>query len=219
MSQPFDTGAIKSLRELVQDKVISILQQFHVSQPGGFLEAIIPIAYRATRGGDEENHPISMLISEDFREQSPAIAVAALDLHSEQAGGPGNSMGVLELEIYAYSAHRRARTDGRARMDPTALADNTADPGIFAILELVWSRLFDADLRPATTHHLKRRLEQEIMTGSEGSLWRQNWTVSLTYDANLARGITQRLTEIRSRLHLQPDDPPKAEIDVTTTLG
>lgn len=217
MSWIFDTGALKSQRELVQDKIIELLQPFSVASSGGFLEAIVPIGYRVDEKADDDS--LAMLIEEDFRNRSPSIAIAALDSESEQAGGPGRSLASLEIEIYVFSSHKRSRTDGRARMDVTAIANQTRDPGVFAILELVWSRLFDAPLEPASAHELKRVSEHHMITGTKGTIWRQRWRLQQTYDADMARGITQLFTEAVTKLHLAPDDLAPAQITETTTIG
>lgn len=214
MTIPFDTGLLRSQREVVQDKIIELLEPFRVGAPGGggFLEAIEPISFRVT----DDDYEIDML-DDAVGKRSPAIAIAALDLASHRAGGPGNGLDSLEIQIYVISRHRRGRTDGRARLDPIALTNAGADPGVFAILELVWSRLYDVDLKIPTLHELTRVKEQPLHTAEEQSIWSQEWSLTLTSDADLQRGITQKFTNAATKLKL-PEDPG-GRINANTTVG
>jgi hypothetical protein len=66
------------------------------------------------------------------------------------------------------STHRRDLTEGRATMDAIATADDSADPGIFATVELAWALLYDADLGLGGHFaQLKLASEGELSTDAE----------------------------------------------------
>lgn len=214
MTQPFDSGLTRSRRELVQDRIAVLVTPFTVAQPNGFLEAVEPIDFEVT-GSDETLNALETIL----QGRAPAIAIAALGSKGTQTGGPGSSVHELDVLIYFVSRHARGLVDGRARADAISDLALKSDPGIFAAMELVWSRLFDADMKPATSHPMKLVDDDPVAASPDLTVWRQRWRVRLTMDANLARDITQKFLEAATKLHLQPDDPGKAEIDVTTEVG
>lgn len=220
MPRTYDTGHAAPQRKLIADKIIEKLTPLLVPGAGGavdgFLEALIPIGYRVDRS--EEDLAVDMLW-DDIGRKSPAVAVAPLDLRSTQAGGPGRAQGELEIEIYVVSSHRRGTTEGRMSGDAIAAGDNTADPGIWAILELVWSRLFDIKMGIATVHELKLEREAEVITDPTKTIWKMQWSIVVGRDANLYRGLTQKFTNARTTLNPTDDQPNAQNIKVNTTVG
>lgn len=220
MPRTFDTGHASPQRKLIADKIVEALTPF--LKPGlggaadGFLEALIAIGYRVDRS--DEDYAIDLLWK-DLRGRSPAIAVAPLDLRVTQAGGPGRAQGELEIEIYVCSSHRRDTTEGRMSGDAIAAGDDTADPGIWAVLELVWSRLFDIKMGIATVHELKLEREAEIINDADKAIWKMQWSVVVGRDANLYRGLTQLFTNVKTELNPTDDQPDAQNINVDTTVG
>jgi hypothetical protein len=215
----FDTGLFAPQRTLLQNKVIELLQPLKLlslggTDAGGFLRAIIPISFRVTA---DDPDTIDMLETA-VGSRTPAIAVAVLDLHPQQAGGPGRSSGELELHLYFLTAHHRDKTEGRARGDVLSAVDLKADPGVYAIVELAWALLFDVPLGIKTLHELKLRFEGEVLTSERLALWRQEWRILVGRDANMYRGITERLTRAVTTLDSTDDLPAEKNLVIDTTI-
>lgn len=221
MPHTFDTGHTSPQRKLIVDKMIAALSPLLVpTLPGGsaigFLEAIIPISYRVDRTDDD--YAIDVLLR-DLAGRSPAVAIAPLDLVSKQAGGPGRAIAELEIEVYVVSSHERDLTEGRAASDAIAAADITADPGIWAVLELVWMYLFDIKMGIATVHELKLEREAEIICNETLTIWKMEWSIQVGRDANLYRGLSQLFTNAKTTLDPTDDQPDTQNIKVDTTVG
>ncbi len=220
MPRTYDTGHTSPQRKLIVDKIIEALAPLKLPGLGGasngFLEALIPIGYRVDRSDDD--FAIDLLWR-DVGQKSPAIAVAPLDLLSTQAGGPGRARAELEVEIYIVSAHRRDVTEGRMSGDAISAADDTADPGIWAILELVWMYLFDIKMNLSTVHELKLEREAPLIMDEKKAIWRQQWSIVVGRDANVYRGLSQLFTNARTELNPTDDQPDAQNIHVNTTVG
>lgn len=220
MPHTFDTGHTSPQRKLIVQKMIDALTPLKLQSLGGsaigFLEAVIPISYRVDRS--DEDFAIGQLML-DLGGKSPAVAIAPLDLRAKQAGGPGRAVGELEIEVYIVSSHMRELTEGRASTDAIATADITGDPGIWAILELVWMYLFDIKMGTATVHELKLEREAEIVTDEKVTIWKQEWAIQVGRDVNLYRGLAQMFTNAKTTLNPTDDQPDTQNIKVDTTVG
>lgn len=220
MSRTFDTGLTSPQRTLLVNAIISKLQPMKLqslggTDPKGFLEQIVPISWRVR---EQDDWTIDLLWQR-LNGRTPSIAVAALDLHCEQAGGPARGVGELEVQLYFLWNHPRDLTEGRMTSDAIAAADDTADPGMYAALELAWMYLFDVDLGVKSVHELKLRHEAEVITNEKGTIWRQEWRVLVGRDANLYRGITQKFTNAVTELDPTGDQPQQLDMKVNTTVG
>lgn len=213
MTHVFDSGMADAQRTLIAQAITTKLQPLLLSTLGGaangFLEAISTIAF--TIDGKHDDYGIGLLESQ-LQGKSPAVVISPGSMVLTQAGGPGKSRGDLAIDIYIVSAHGRDVTDGRATGDAAAAISDAADPGIFAIVELVWALLFDCDLGIGShVQQLKLHREDELITDDQLSIWKQEWRVSVTRDANMYRGITQLLLGINTTVAqsgLDPDPVP-----------
>lgn len=220
MSQTFDSGLADSLRALLANAIKTKLLPLATPKAGGssgFLEAIEVIAFGIVNENDA--HKLDMLWDR-FQGSTPAIAIFPGAMKPKQAGGPGKSRGPLVVDLYYVTSHRRDPTDGRATMDAIAAGDNTADPGIFATLELAWARLYDADLGLGQHFaQLKLEDEDEIDTNAEYTVWKQVWSIDVSRDANMYRGLTQKFTNAHTTLkQSQPTDEPASKRIVEDTV-
>jgi hypothetical protein len=219
MSRTYDTGLTSPQRTLIQNKIIELLQPLKLLTLGGtdakgVCQAIVPLAFRVRA---EDIDTISLLETK-LGSKSPAIAVAVLDLDGEQAGGVGRATAELAVELYFLTSHRRDVTEGRATGDAISTADDTADPGIYALLELAWMYLFDSPLGIPTVHEMKLRHEREVITTERQTLWRQTWHVMVGRDKNMYRGLVQQLTRAVTTLNPTDDTPPSKNIIVDKTI-
>lgn len=223
MSHAFDSNLTDALRTLlanaVKAKLTPLLVQGKGGEAGGFLEAIEVIGFGIA--GAHDGHKLDMLWDR-FQGNTPAVAIFPGALKPKQAGGPGKSRGPISLELYYVTTHRRDATDGRATMDAIAAGDDSADPGVFAMIELCWARLFDASLGlGGQFSELKLEDEDEIETTLEYTVWKQVYSVDVSRDANMYRGLTQKLTTLHTTLkQSQPTDEPVGKrIVEDTTVG
>lgn len=220
MSRTFDSGLAAPQRSLIQAAIIQKLaplklQTLGGTDPKGFCQAIIPTSWRVRR----ELEGSVDLLWRVCNGRAPAICVAPLDLHPDQAGGPGRSVGELEIDLYFVSNHKRSLVEGRATADAIAAAADTADPGLYAMMELAWMYLFDVDLAIPTVHELKLHGEFEVDTVEKYTIWRQEWRALLGRDADMYRGITQKFTNAVTELDPTDDQPPALDIKLNTTVG
>lgn len=223
MSHTFDSQLTNALRTLlanaIKTKLTPLMRQPQGGGADGFLEAVEVIAFGVANELDA--HKLDMLW-DMFKGRAPAIAIFPGGMKPKQAGGPGKSRGPITVELYFVTNHRRDATEGRATMDAIATADDTADPGIFATLELAWARLYDADLGLGSHFaQLKLEDEDEIDTNLEYTVWKQVYSIDVTRDANMYRGLSQKFTNAHTTLkQSQPtDEPTSKRIVEDTTVG
>jgi len=221
VSHVFDSGLADSQRTLIANAMIAKLAPLKILALGGstagFLEQVLTIPF--TIDGKHDEYGIDLMWQE-LAGKSPAVAIAPAGMTLTQAGGPGRSRGELAIDVYVISTHGRDVTEGRATSDAIAAADDSADPGIFATLELVWALLFDLDLGVGShVQQLKLHSEDELITDEEKTIWVQKWKVTVTRDANMYRGMIQKLTELHTTMRQSGLDPDPIPVIEDTTVG
>lgn len=223
MSHTFDSELADTLRTLlanaIKTKLTPLLAPGLGGSADGFIETIITIAF----GIKNESDSVKLdMLWNVIGGRTPAIAVFPGAMKPKQAGGPGKSRGPIFVDLYYVSSHRRDATEGRATMDAIAAADDTADPGMFAMLELAWARLYDVDLGLGTHFgQLKLQDEDELDTNEEYTVWKQEWSIDVARDANMYRGLAQKLTNARTTLKQSAptDEPADKRIVEDTIVG
>lgn len=216
MSHTFDTGLPNALRTILGNAIKTKLTPL-LTTSGGFVEAVEVIAFGIQSAHD--GHKLDLLW-DSFKGRTPAIAIFPGAMKPKSTGGVGKSRGPITVDLYYVTTHRRDTTEGRATMDAIATADDTADPGIFATLELAWARLSDVELGAgALFGQLKLEDEDEIDTNLEYTVWKQTWSIDASRDANMYRGLTQKFTNARTTLkQSQPTDEPASKRIVENTI-
>lgn len=216
MSHTFDSGLADALRTLLGNAIKTKLAPL-LSTSGGFVEATEVIAFGIQSAIDA--HKLDLLW-DTFKGRTPAIAIFPGAMKPKPTGGPGKSRGPMVVDLYYVTTHRRDPTEGRATMDAIAVGDDTADPGIFATLELAWARLVDVDLGVgAMFGQLKLEDEDEIDTNLEYTVWKQTWSIDVSRDANMYRGITEKFTNARTTMRQsEPSDEPTSKLIVEDTI-
>lgn len=217
MSHVFDSGLSDAQRSLIAAAITTKLRPLLLSTLGGaangFLELIATVGF--TIDGKHDDYGLDLLM-EQISAKAPSIAISPGAMVLAQAGGPGKSRGDLTIDLYFVSTHNRDLTEGRITSDAaTAIAD-TADPGIFATVELAWALLFDVDLGVDHVQQLKLHREEELISDAQKTIWKQEWRVSVTRDANMYRGLVQQLLGINTTLVQTGLDPDPIPVFVNT---
>lgn len=211
MSHTFDSGLTDAMRTLLANKIVEKLTPLLAPGLGGAADGFIEVLAIIPFGIDSKHdvHELDLLW-EMVGNRSPAVAIFPGTLRPRHHGGIGNSHGDLNVELYFVSTHRRNLVEGRLTMDAIATADDTADPGIFATVELVWARLQDLQLGLGTKFGpLVIETEGQLSTDMERTIWKQEWRVQQQRDANMYRGLSQKFLEARTSLRQSaPSDEP-----------
>lgn len=214
MSHTFDSALPAPQRTIVAQAIVNALAPLLLPTLGGdadgFLEGLFITSIPIDSKHDLDE--IDLLV-EAIGAKSPCVAINPRDLKPTQTGGPGCARGDLTVDLYFYSTHLRSTTEGRATSDALSIASDAADPGVWAIVELVWARLFDARLGAGTwLRELKMTAEEELLTDGGKTLWKQAWSVQMTRNANMYRGITQLLERLHTTLQLRDAENTAATI-------
>lgn len=222
MSHTFDSGLAAPMRTLIANAAVAKLLPLKLATLGGaangFLEDVFVIGFAVEKG---DSHAIDMLWDATGG-RSPVVVIAPSSLRKTGASGIGHTVGDLDVDVMIVSTHRRSVTEGRATTDAISTADDSADPGIFATLELVWAFLFDVDLGlGGKIAQLKFDREYELDTHEAVTIWKQEWKIQVERNVNLARGITQKFLTAHTTLKQSaPTDEPAAKrIIEDTTVG
>lgn len=212
MSHTYDSALLAPQRTLIANAMITMLRPLTIPGLGlggaadGFLEAVISTATGIDSKQDEDE--IDLLWSE-LGARSPAVAICPRDLKVDPTGGPGQGQGELSIDVYFVTGHERGVTEGRAEGDAIAAASDAADPGMWALLELVWARLYDQKPVGLGTwaRELKLVREFEVITAENFTLWKQEWRMKITRNANMYRGLLQKVTDFKTTLEPVGDEP------------
>jgi len=190
---PYDSGLVVSQREAAQDAIIARLVGA-LGGTTGFLEAVIPLSFRVH---DDESWDLA---HKELRGRFPAIMVGILDRDASSAGGPGRSLGELEVQIIHCSKHMRGTVEGRATTDHVGATSPRGDVGLWGQMELTDALLFDWKIGIKTIHQLRMVKESEIITMPEYSAWQQVFKLPVERSVDWARGVVVKLERIVSTL-------------------
>lgn len=222
MAHAYDTGLSIPQRTAIRNALIARLSPLLKRQtppaPAKYLRAITTVA-RPLRGrGDDTG---LQLIANALLGQAPAIAIALGKLPAEQAGtAPTEYLGELEVALYVVSEHNRDTEEGRLYGDAIAAADDTADPGIWTMLEHARERVAGAHLGIPSVEEPLFLDEDEVLTAANASVWEQRYSLRLTIAIDPARDVTELVTSIESRTTpdgVNPDGPPSLDPLVAVT--
>lgn len=224
MTITYDTGFLAPMRELIHDGIRAHLAPLTKTGPSpgpGFAHAIVDFPF-VMKGGGQDDHELNLLFAL-LDNRSPSYAIATGDIRGKRAGAAGFYLGDMQVEIYCYSGHQRGIMAGRMREDAVAKLTKTADPGVWAMMEL--ARCFLQDQYPYTTKtqdgkpigstvkELRYDGERELVTTREGSLWGVQFSLQVELRSNMLRYATQLLTEIMTRHHVGAGDQAAAPTD------
>jgi len=208
MAHAFDTGLSRAQRTLIRDGVVELLSG--LVAPTGYLRTVIPWG-GIVRGYTDEIGQDLLLAA--FNGRAPSIAVALGDRVADAAGMGGfNFKGTIELVLYHYSNHPRSVTDGRTKLDASAVASDIADPGLDIMMEhaeelLIGQRLGGTSATnpvgqvtrsTPTIKQIVPTREEELVTTAQHTLWAQRYAVTVSRTIDPHRTITQMLEEIRT---------------------
>jgi hypothetical protein len=218
MAHVFDTGLAKPMRTLIRDALVAQLAPLLKSAtPAKYLRAITTIA-RPYRGqGDEEGLG---MIANALLGRAPAVAIALGRLPTERAGSlPTEMKGDLDVVLYVVSEHGRDLEEGRLYGDAIATGDDTADPGIWTMLEHVRERVAGQSLGIAGVDEPIHDLEDEALTAANATVWEQRYTIGVSIVLNPARDNDQMLLEIEGHHQVEGSEDGPPDLDPLITLA
>lgn len=210
MAHVYDTDLTKPQRTAIRDALVAKLAPLKkTSVPALYLQAIVTIARPYRGAGDETG---LTLLANALLGRAPAIAIALGRTTFESSGSlPSENRGELELALYCCSEHARDVEEGRLYGDAIAAGSNTADPGIWTMLEHARELVAGAQLGIASVGEPRLVEEDEVLTAAEATVWEQRYRVPLTAELDPARSVTQLLLSIEGRHTVEganPGGPP-----------
>lgn len=190
----FDGGLHKPQRAVVQDACVLLLQRL-LKLNGGYLEAVeaTDSQVHSVDDGDEINDMIDQLGG-----RMPAVLIATGDGDIDTAGDVSRWQTDLEVHVYFLNNNARSRIS-RTVQDVVALADPTADPGVFVAMEHV--RMLLAGQKPGGMTQLKELRpirERRVGTDGERVVWEQIYRTKVSVQVDLKRDISLELTQINT---------------------
>lgn len=208
----FDGGLGKPQRAVVIDSMIVLLDRLRREQ-GGYVQAIEGTTTIARGVGDEE---ACADVNDQLMGRAPGILIATGDMDFDTAGDTDRWKSPLRVHVYFYVNSMRDRFDGRGTADVVALADGTADPGAFVLLE--HARMLLAAQRPGgkSLAELRPLTERRIATDGDREIWEQIYICNVSQIVNVKRDIALELKQINTynRLSEQLDsDAPIVSIE------
>ncbi len=232
MSQAFDTGLSKSTYAAIRDALVARLELLkRTAAPALYLVSVATVA-RPMRGqGDEDGLG---LVAMALKGQAPSVAVALGRSQVETIGLEAvDGREQIEFSIFVASSHQAGREDGRLYGDAASAASNSADPGIFTMLQHVRELVHGQSLEIDGVSEPRWSEQDEVFTGDDATIWEQKYTVLAEVSINPDRSVTEVLESIQAQHRLDgvpdgvepdPDDPdppdPEADLDpIITTLA
>ena len=238
MTWTFDSGRTGAQRTEVMTKVLAALQSLRAFDTNGdavtdgFLQAVLPF------GGVVRSYTDEMGIDQLWtwlQGYAPAVAVGLGEKKFRPTGmsGPATPKHFGELEVIVYVLNRNnagllARLEGDG--------SSATDVGMWYALERIEEKLIGLECStatlapggetPSTTSYtvkpakdIKRlvpRLEEELATTNELTLWKQTYSVEVARSINHNRAVTDRLTSIDTTIETTDEVP--GTIQAITTL-
>lgn len=186
------------MREILVGAVATALAGLRRPPAAGlYITAIVSLP-RLSQGKDDEDFLADMARAANGR--VPCIAIATGSAKPQSDGQDGLEMTEsIDLGVYIVSGNQRGVVDGRLFMDAASLADDTKDPGVFAILEHVTERLQGADFGVAGIHEPRKSDEDEIATFDDVTIWGQTYSVDFSRSINPDRSATPLMTSIEAK--------------------
>lgn len=207
----FDGGLAKPQRAIIQDACVLLLERL-LKVNGGYLEAVEPTDCMP-RSADDVDEIGDMI--EQLGGRMPAILVAMGDGELDAAGDVSRWQERIDVHVYFLNSNARSRL-ARTVQDVVALADPTADPGVFVAME--HARMLLCGQKPGAKTQLAEltpRSVRRIGTDGERLLWEQIYTVRASIAVELKRDLTLELRRIDTYNRLA-EQASRADAIVTT---
>lgn len=214
MALEFDTGLALAQRTVLRNAVIAKLAPLLIAN-GGFLKAV---------------KSISVVVDAERTMTEPDLAelAAALDVGNPIVGvalgrGVGEPTGeagphyMKAIDVFFYAMSKNARSDmARMAQDVASLADDTLDPGIETILELVDDLVEGFQIADAagTIHGLDFVEEDQLQHWQDATIWYARYRVRAERNRRRGKGVTQLLLSLRAR-HVEDFAATSAEDPLT----
>ena len=195
MAHVFDTGLDKPQRTKIRDALIARLASLKISA-GLYLQNVVTIP-RPIRGDGDDLGLGALEVA--AQAQAPTVAIA-LGGAKVKEGSEEAIIGQAEIEfaLYVISKHGRAMDAGRLYGDAIAAASNTADPGVFVMLEHIRERVHGQDLGVSGVDVPRWKLEDELITEENITIWEQRYSVLVSVEINPDRAETEVMTSIEA---------------------
>lgn len=214
MAHEFDTTLGEAQRTKVRAGVAAKLAPLLRSE-GLYLLGIFEIGRVIKNGTEEEIDEIANVA----KGQTPCVMIALGRKTYVPTGTTGYRdivQGNLTVHIYVLSRSFRS-SKARLAGDVVSAASDAADPGVETILEHIEELLIGHQVQGAgSVYQLVPTHEDEIDAGEDYVLFEQQYEVKVTRDHRRYKGITQLITEIRTRG--LPDGVPLPTDDQTVLL-
>lgn len=197
MSHAFDSGLSLPVRSLIRVGVAGLL--VGKLRPSSYLAAVIPFPRVIADRHDTDGIDHAM---EVLGGRSPALLVAVGDARFASVSTTIHRyQGEHEVQIVALSNSGRGLLD-RLTIDPVALVDDTADPGIDVMLEQVGDLVTGRDLGagPGVEDPILKSISH-LETDKALTLWAINFTVRAAASVKPTREQLERLTLIVATLN------------------
>lgn len=239
MTWTFDTGRTSTQRNEVMTKVIAALQSLRAFDANGdavadgFLQAVLPFGGIVRSYTDEPGIDQLWTLLQGY---SPAIAVGLGEKRYRTAGqnGPAKPKHIGDLEVIVYILNRNnasllARVEGDGQ--------TATDVGLWHCLERIEEKLVGLEITLATlapgsvtpsnttytvkagkdVKHLIPRLEEELATTNELTLWKQTYAVEVARSISADRALSSRLKSVATTVKTT-DEVPGTIAEITTLI-
>lgn len=208
MSLVFDTGLTRSTREVLVGAIATAIAGLR--QPTKYLSAVVSLP-RLAHGREDDDFLAELARAVGGR--VPCVAIATGDGKTETIGEDALELTeTIELAVYVVSGNQRGVVDGRLFVDAAAAADDTKDPGVFAMLQHVTERIQGADLGVAGIHEPRKSTEEMVATFEDVTIWSQTYLVDTTLTINPDRDATTVMTSIEA-MHKGDGIPDATDLD------
>lgn len=214
MAHVFDTELAKPQRTIVRENVVARLRAWSRL---AYVQEVVEIGGIMISGSPEEVG----VIAEEAGSKSPLLLVALGATRWSLAGEGSHAdhyAADLEIFVYAWSKNLRSRL-ARVKGDAVSAASDLADPGCEAMLEHAAETLVGYKPAPSWTPSIFKIVpvvDSEIEVGSDFALWRSAYSVRLERELVRHRGVTQPITSIHAKHHVDGAEPQNPLVETRT---
>ncbi|MCG8422241.1 MAG: hypothetical protein MJE77_30335 [Proteobacteria bacterium] len=220
MALPYTTGLPEPQETMLAQAIVRRLEQLH-GTAGLFLAHV----------GQTPASPASVdddafsAVLERVRGQAPA-ALVAIESATVQAGGMTDLRERWSLSydvvVFIYCAHRRSVVEGRLDPDSASKQDDTKDPGIRAITELVntlligWPLTDEHGKEIATLYEMQPQGWRTVFADAGGTARELRYRVLADQQRDPWPGVTDYLEAVEATYSRQPGDSTLMQSEVPT---
>jgi hypothetical protein len=200
------------MRELIVGAIATKLAELR--RPTKYLGAIVSVPRPAHAKAEEDAEFLSD-IARAVNGRVPCIAIATGKATTQSDDEEGLEITEsTDVVIYVVSGNQRGTVDGRLFVDVGAAADDTKDPGVFAILQHVTERVQGSDLGIDGVRVPRKTDEDEVATFDDVTIWGQTYSVDVDLTINPDRPATTVMTSIEAK-HKGDGIPDATSLDPT----